>query len=552
MRIRATVFKFDMYLKWQLIGVCVLLIGNWAEAQKLYGPQDRWHLVRSFGKNGGREGELEAINSIAVGPSGEILVGDRNRSKVVVFNQNGEFLREWTVNYPTAIAVDSKTNVYVGVLSGTVTKYSINGSYLQTIAHPGSGDGQLDDPHGIAIGPDGDIYVSDSGNNRIQVFNSQGVFLRKWGGKGAAPGDLNYQGGIVFDEYGYLHVADGRNRRVQVFDGAGTYLRHYSVANNITVFDLAISPDAFLVLNGQFTTYGGGELRRLFYGNSGESAFWGGSLVIGSGSTVRVYRRGYRTKGQAFYNSPPLPKVHSILQHPRNGSVNVEFEVLESDDPQVEVRALAFLGGLPEFDYVRPIRTLLGDSVIVPGDIPANTKQTISWNALADLGEIGTNLSVRILARDSRTNLLDLHFLTLPIGDTNSLTISRSPLLHRDFEEAWFWLLAGDVSSVRVDNGQVMGVGGDFDGQVLAATVGGVNTTTVAGRSYLLGRMGLVEATPNQLQTAREASSSGSVSTFAVLRDDQVMPDLLPKNANEYGFDTGSYSSEAVWVVPAP
>ncbi len=48
----------------------------------------------------------------------------------------------------------------------------------------GSADGQFNNPRGIAVDSDGNVYVADSGNNRIQKFSRFGTFLKKWGGRG--------------------------------------------------------------------------------------------------------------------------------------------------------------------------------------------------------------------------------------------------------------------------------------------------------------------------------------------------------------------------------
>ncbi len=60
----------------------------------------------------------------------------------------------------------------------------------------GAGDGQFSGPHGIEVDTEGNVYVADTGNNRIQKFTSDGVFLIKWGSFGTAPGQFNHPHGI--------------------------------------------------------------------------------------------------------------------------------------------------------------------------------------------------------------------------------------------------------------------------------------------------------------------------------------------------------------------
>ncbi|RIK45367.1 MAG: hypothetical protein DCC58_06625 [Chloroflexi bacterium] len=79
-------------------------------------------------------------------------------------------------------------------------------------------------PHGIAQDSQGNIYVSDTGNNRIQKYDPHGVFLTQWGQPGALDGQFASPGGIAVDSQGKVYVADRGNHRIQAFDSAGNWL----------------------------------------------------------------------------------------------------------------------------------------------------------------------------------------------------------------------------------------------------------------------------------------------------------------------------------------
>ena len=81
----------------------------------------------------------------------------------------------------------------------------------------GAGAGQFSGPHGIEVDDDGDVYVVDTGNNRIQKFTSDGVFLMKWGTFGTGPGQFDHPHGIGIGPKGNLYVAETGNNRVQKF-----------------------------------------------------------------------------------------------------------------------------------------------------------------------------------------------------------------------------------------------------------------------------------------------------------------------------------------------
>lgn len=101
--------------------------------------------------------------------------------------------------------------------------------YLATIGGPGTAVGQFDYPAGVAIdGTTGDIYVADARNNRIQKFDSDGRFLLAWGtlGWGPTAGDGAFNGpvGVALDSSGNVYVTDSGNNRVQKFTNTGTHM----------------------------------------------------------------------------------------------------------------------------------------------------------------------------------------------------------------------------------------------------------------------------------------------------------------------------------------
>ncbi len=89
----------------------------------------------------------------------------------------------------------------------------------------GSEPGQLSRPTGIAVAATGEVYIADTGNDRIQVFDRDGTFLRGFGGSGAAPGQFRRPMDLDIDAAGRLYVAELVGNRVQIFTAAGEWLR---------------------------------------------------------------------------------------------------------------------------------------------------------------------------------------------------------------------------------------------------------------------------------------------------------------------------------------
>ena len=92
----------------------------------------------------------------------------------------------------------------------------------------GSGAGMFDGPWGVAVNERNKIAVTDSLNNRIHVFSSDGTVLRSFGTKGDKQGEFNIPRGIAFDKNGNIIVADCKNHRVQCFSEQGGHLNTFS------------------------------------------------------------------------------------------------------------------------------------------------------------------------------------------------------------------------------------------------------------------------------------------------------------------------------------
>jgi DNA-binding beta-propeller fold protein YncE len=88
--------------------------------------------------------------------------------------------------------------------------------------------GQLSQPRGLALDAEGNIYVADFGNDRVQKFNPQREFIKEWGEKGDLPNQFKQPGDIAIGPDGMVYVADTWNQRVQVFTPDGEYKREWT------------------------------------------------------------------------------------------------------------------------------------------------------------------------------------------------------------------------------------------------------------------------------------------------------------------------------------
>jgi DNA-binding beta-propeller fold protein YncE len=147
-----------------------------------------------------------------------------------------EFVAEFqisteTASAPAGIAVDASGTVYVvDSKQDLIRVFDDEGNPVATWGESGDGPGQFkfSCPCGswgdIAIGPDGNFYVVDPFNNRVQVLGPDGTFLREWGEEGSEEGQFNLPAGLATDDSGHVYVTDGRNARLQIFDSDGQFL----------------------------------------------------------------------------------------------------------------------------------------------------------------------------------------------------------------------------------------------------------------------------------------------------------------------------------------
>ena len=166
---------------------------------------------------------------IAVSDNGELFVTENIHSRYTMLDTQGKkvltkplFGDEWT----TGIATDSEGNVYVASYDHKVQKFNKCGEVVKSVGMKGRNVGEFDFPRGVRY-HNHQVYVCDSNNGRVQVFNSDLNFVQAFGTCGDDSHQLGDPRDIDFDTQGNIYVVDSSKRQVLVFSEDGQYLHQF-------------------------------------------------------------------------------------------------------------------------------------------------------------------------------------------------------------------------------------------------------------------------------------------------------------------------------------
>ena len=472
-----------------------------------------------FGSGGAAIGQLNNPFSLAFDSSGSLLVCESNNHRIQKFDTNGTSLSKFgfygNANYnPYGLAKTEEETFLITDIGGhRVVEIDQNGTLIRVIASEGDGEGLVYYPRDVHLGSDGRIYVCDTNRHRVQVFDRNGSFIRMIGTNGSANGQFNQPWASVTSQ-SELFVLDRYNHRIQVFDLNGTYLRSFGGLGNLegkfnNPMDMDWDDEGNLIIldhsnrrvvhmtpEGEFVrqyntpnneyflcNLDNGLLlltRHYFWGvydlqghllkqgeyNMGEAKVAaledGGFARIERGrNVIKIFRSTFRNVRLDDEDGIPLPEVLSVLQRDGTNLLDITYRINDANGSKVRAAMLGFVDGGNDLSKIIVPQSFNGGITgKLDNNVSTNQEHTVSWN-VGDDWDVGFGeLQVEILAKDDR-NLLDLHFLSLPVGgdgNASNLIINRSPLYDADFLSVWYWLLATGEPEIELIGSSIVPV----------------------------------------------------------------------------------------------
>ena len=182
--------------------------------------------VKSVGSSKSGSGRLQFNTpaGITVHPTTrQIFVADCNNNRIQVFNNDLTFSRTIAptgnkqFNYPYDVALDNEGYLYVAEYwRYCITKLTTKGQYVTRFGSYGSAPGQLICPSSLTINKNL-VHVTEEGNHRVSIFDTNGNFIHCFGKRGSGEGEFNVPRGITTDTFGNLFVSDTLNNRIVVY-----------------------------------------------------------------------------------------------------------------------------------------------------------------------------------------------------------------------------------------------------------------------------------------------------------------------------------------------
>ncbi len=225
--------------------------------------------VTKWGTEGTGANQFKIPLAIAISPSGDVWVGDSTNRRLQEFSSSGTFIEAlgWGVGSKGESKLEVCTSSCKAGLKGSgngefasvwgmtfdgsnlyvadtgndrIEEFNEKNEYVSQFGSSGAGSGYLEAPIGIAVSPTtGILYVTDTGNNRVEEFTASGTYLTQFGSPGSGTAQLDFPEGVAVTSSGDIYIADDLNSRIQEWEpgnlgGHDTQTIYYTTEPNST------------------------------------------------------------------------------------------------------------------------------------------------------------------------------------------------------------------------------------------------------------------------------------------------------------------------------
>jgi DNA-binding beta-propeller fold protein YncE len=187
--------------------------------------------IFKFGKEGKKEGEFNFPYGISGDKDKNVYVADLYNGTISIFDTKGNFLKYFkekdeknkAIKSPGGIRIFEEKLYVTDIEQSKVFVFNLKGEKLLEIGKNGMNDGEFRAPNSITVDKNGNIYVCDTGNQRIQMFSSKGKFIKSMNGSKDGKGSSLFVNprGIGIDSQGILYVVNNLTHYVYGFDREG-------------------------------------------------------------------------------------------------------------------------------------------------------------------------------------------------------------------------------------------------------------------------------------------------------------------------------------------
>lgn len=247
-----TIAALPIGYEWESIGPSPVTV-NWPAEEIIFTYKARQYLATWTDFDSGTGTDTFSFpEDVAVDPFGNVIVADTYNNRILKFSRDGNLLfklgadggasgsADGHFDKPRGVATDADGDIYVAdTRNYRIQKFSPDGEFIGSWGTRGTGNGQFwDGPYDVVVDSHWYVYATDPAFHRIQKFTNYGLFVTAWGSLGTGGGQFNFPRCLAVDAEDNIYVTDCNNDNIQKFSSDGDFLARWgSTGTGAVQFD---------------------------------------------------------------------------------------------------------------------------------------------------------------------------------------------------------------------------------------------------------------------------------------------------------------------------